>query len=89
MRTFARTAALLTAIAALAIPTATTAQAAPGPFGSPGDVITTPLQYALKALPIADEDRTGATSAPASSTGSTPTKTAATPAPKSSRPKHS
>ncbi|RFC71078.1 hypothetical protein [Streptomyces sp. AcE210] len=59
MRTFARTAALLTAIAALAIPTATTAQAAPGPFGSPGDVITTPLQYALKALPIADEDRTG------------------------------
>ncbi|MER7201914.1 HNH endonuclease family protein [Streptomyces sp. CB01635] len=59
MRTFARTAALFSAIAVLAIPTATTAQAAPGPFGSPGDVITTPLQYALKALPIADEDRTG------------------------------
>ncbi|MFG3369636.1 HNH endonuclease family protein [Streptomyces sp. NPDC048156] len=59
MRTFARTTALLSAIAALTIPTATTAQAASGPFGSPGNVITTPLRYALKALPIAAEDRTG------------------------------
>ncbi|MFB6680183.1 HNH endonuclease, partial [Streptomyces sp. NPDC056390] len=61
MRTFARTAALLTVITALAIPTTTAAQAGSvsGPLGSPGDVITTPLQYALKALPIVDEDRTG------------------------------
>ncbi|MFC9529043.1 HNH endonuclease family protein [Streptomyces sp. NPDC056975] len=58
MRTFARAATLLSVIAALAIPTAT-AQAAPGPFGSPGDVITTPLHNALKALPVADEDRSG------------------------------
>ncbi|MFB6674320.1 HNH endonuclease family protein [Streptomyces sp. NPDC056390] len=49
---------MLSIIAALAIPAAT-AQANPGPFGSPGDVITTPLQNALKALPIADEDRSG------------------------------
>lgn len=58
MRTFALTATLLAAVTALAIPTAA-AQAAPGPFGSPGDVITTPIRFALKALPVKDEDRTG------------------------------
>ncbi|WP_405634355.1 HNH endonuclease family protein [Streptomyces sp. NBC_00056] len=58
MRTLARSATLLAAVTALAIPTAA-AQAAPGPFGSPGDVITTPIRFALKALPIKDEDHTG------------------------------
>ncbi|MFF1569215.1 HNH endonuclease family protein [Streptomyces sp. NPDC058293] len=58
MRTFARTATLLTAVTALAIPTAT-AQAAPGPFGNRGDVLTMPLQNALKAIPVQAEDRTG------------------------------
>ncbi len=53
MRTFARTTALLSVVAALVIPT-TAAEAASGPFGSPGDVITTPVQFALKALPVAD-----------------------------------
>ncbi|WP_223280743.1 HNH endonuclease family protein [Streptomyces antnestii] len=58
MRALSRTITLLAAIAALTIPTAN-AQAAPGPFGNPGDILTMPLQNALKALPVQAEDRTG------------------------------
>ncbi|MFD4653645.1 HNH endonuclease family protein [Streptomyces sp. NPDC058441] len=58
MRIAARTAALLTAVTVFAIPTAT-AQAAPGPFGSRGDVLILPLQNALKAIPVQAEDRIG------------------------------
>ncbi|MFF1400676.1 HNH endonuclease [Streptomyces sp. NPDC058287] len=58
MRTFARTTALLSVVAALVIPT-TAAQAASGPLGSPGYVITASVPFALKALPVADENRTG------------------------------
>ncbi|WP_329580528.1 hypothetical protein [Streptomyces sp. NBC_01361] len=53
------------------------AQAAPAalePLGTPGDILTMPLQNALKALPLADEDRTGYQRISIS----TPTRTAAT-----------
>ncbi|MEV6758434.1 HNH endonuclease family protein [Streptomyces sp. NPDC051214] len=58
----ARTAVLLTAAAALVIPAAA-AQASPAGNPAPapraGETLTQPLQVALKALTIADEDRSG------------------------------
>lgn len=62
MPAITRTAILLTATAALIIPAAT-AQAAPTSSlpaaPSAGETVTQPLQAALKALTIKDEDRTG------------------------------
>ncbi|MGW0902973.1 hypothetical protein [Streptomyces sp. NPDC002853] len=62
MPAITRTAVLLTAAVALAIPAAT---AHATPAGSPdadpraGETVTKPLMAALKALPVREEDRTG------------------------------
>ncbi|MFC9654126.1 MULTISPECIES: HNH endonuclease family protein [unclassified Streptomyces] len=58
MPAITRTAVLITTAAALAIPAAT-AQATSTAAPAAGETVTQPLQTALKALPIKDEDRTG------------------------------
>lgn len=60
MTKWATAAATAVAVAALLAPVS--AQAAPAdrePLGKPGDIVTMPLQNALKVLPVAAEDRTG------------------------------